>query len=156
MIDGAAWIFILLQIFFVDLLLGTDNAIVIALACRKLPPEGDRQAVLLGAIGAIVLRLVLILFANAPLSVPFVKLIGAWALVVIGLNVQTQRREDEIVRAGGVAGAGDFLSAAAVIMFADAAMSLDNVDALAAISGGNFWLLGAAARRVAPKARNKK
>jgi YjbE family integral membrane protein len=141
LIDGAAWIFILLQIFFVDLLLGADNAIVIALACRKLPPKGARQAVLLGAIGAIVLRLVLILFANALLSVPLVKLIVAWALVVIGLNVQTQKRGYEIVGAGGVAGAGDFLSAAAVIMFADAAMSLDNVVALAAISGGNFWLL---------------
>jgi YjbE family integral membrane protein len=142
LIDGAAWIFVLLQIFFVDLLLGADNAIVIALACRKLPFEDARRAVLLGAIGAIVLRLGMILLANALLGVPLVKLIGAWMLVVIALSVKA-RNEDENGAAGSATGAGDFLSAAAVIMFADAAMSLDNVVALAAIAAGNFWLLAA-------------
>lgn len=141
MIDGAAFVF--LQIFFVDLLLGADNAIVIALACGRLPPEDARRAVLLGAAGAIGLRLVMILFANALLRVPFVKLIGAWTLVVIALNVQAREGEGEIDADASAAGAGDLLSAAAVIMFADAAMSLDNVVALAVIAAGNFWLLTA-------------
>jgi YjbE family integral membrane protein len=140
-IDAAGWLFLLLQIFFVDLLLGADNAIVIALACRHLPPEDTRRAVLLGAIGAIVLRLVMILFANALLGVPLVKLVGAWMLVVIALNVKGQRGDDEGGAAKSVGTAGDFLSAAAVIMLADATMSLDNVVALAAIAGGSFWLL---------------
>jgi Integral membrane protein TerC family len=57
MIDAAGWLFLLIQIFFVDLLLGADNTVVIALACRPLPPEHTRRAILLGAIGAIALRL---------------------------------------------------------------------------------------------------
>ena len=75
MIDDAAWLFLLLQIFFFDLL-GADNAIIIALACRRLPAEDTRRAVLFGAIGAILLRLGMILFANALLGVPLVKLMA--------------------------------------------------------------------------------
>ena len=141
MIDTAGWLFLLLQIFFVDLMLGADNAVVIALACRRLPPEDTRRAVLIGAVGAIVLRLVMILFANALLGVPLVKLIGAWTLVVIALNIRAQRRSDDSSSWRGAGSASDFLAAAAVIMFADAAMSLDNVVALAAIAGGDFWLM---------------
>jgi YjbE family integral membrane protein len=141
MIDAAGWLFLLLQIFFVDLLLGADNAIVIAFACRRLPAEDTRRAVMLGAAGAIALRFVMILFANGLLGVPLVKLAGAWMLVVIALNIKARSRDDE---AGAPAGAGravDLVSAAAAITLADAAMSLDNVVALAAIAGGNVWLL---------------
>ncbi len=140
MSDAATWIFLLLQVFFVDLLLGADNVIVIALACRRLPPEDTRRAVMFGAVGAIVLRLTMVIFANALLGVPLVKLAGAWMLIVIALNVKNRGREET----GALRGAGpatDFVSAAAVIMLADAAMSLDNVVALAAIAGGNLWLL---------------
>ena len=141
MTDVAAWLFLLLQVFFVDLMLGGDNAVVIALACRRLPPDDMRRAVVIGAIGAIMLRLVMILFANALLGVPLVKLIGAWTLIVIALNVAAHNRGDESDVGEGAGSTSDFLSAAAVIMFADAAMSLDNVVALAAIAGGNIWLL---------------
>ena len=141
MIDAANWLFLLLQIFFVDLLLGADNAIVIALACRRLPPAGTRRAILLGAIGAIALRLVMIGFANALLAVPLVKLVGAWMLVVIALNVRAQKGDDDAWAFRSAGTAGDLLSAAAVIMLADATMSLDNVVALAAIAGGNFLLM---------------
>jgi YjbE family integral membrane protein len=141
MIEAANWLFLLLQIFFVDLLLGADNAIVIALACRRLPPEDTRRAIFLGAIGAIVLRLVMVLFANALLGVPLVRLIGAWMLVVIALNVRVQKGERDVGTTRSAGLAGDLLSAAAVIMLADATMSLDNVVALAAITGGAFWLL---------------
>ena len=141
MIDGAAWIVVLLQIFFVDLLLGADNAVVIALACSRLPEEKTRRAVMLGTLGAIALRLSMLAFANALLDVPLVKLVAAWMLIVIALNVRARKADDEAFAAAGGAGAGDFLAAAAIIMLADAAMSLDNVVALAAIAGGNFWLL---------------
>ena len=72
---------------------------------------------------------------------PLVKLVAAWTLIVIALNVRARKAATTSCAAGAVRAAGDFVSAAAVIMFADAAMSLDNVVALAAIAGGNFWLL---------------
>jgi YjbE family integral membrane protein len=140
-IDGAAWIVVLVQIFCVDLLLGADNAVVIALACSRLPAEETRRAVALGALGAIALRLGMLVFANALLDVPLVKLIAAWTLIVIALNVRARKADDDNFASAGGAGAGDFVTAAAVIMLADAAMSLDNVVALAAIAGGSFWLL---------------
>ena len=141
MIDGAAWIVVLVQILCVDLLLGADNAIVIALACSRLPAEETRRAVMLGAIGAIALRLGMLAFANALLDVPLVKLVAAWTLIVIALNVRARKAGDEALATTGGAVAVDFVTAAAVIMLADAAMSLDNVVALAAIAGGSFWLL---------------
>jgi YjbE family integral membrane protein len=141
MIDAAASLFLLLQIFFVDLLLGADNAVVIAMACGRLPPEDARRAMVLGAGGAIALRLIMILFANALLGVPLVKLVGAWMLIVIALNVRAKNAADGAKAIAGGVEPNEFVSAAAVIMFADAAMSLDNVVALAAIAGGNFWLM---------------
>jgi YjbE family integral membrane protein len=141
-IDGIAWIVVLVQIFCVDLLLGADNAVVIALACSRLPAEETRRAVALGALGAIALRLGMLVFANALLHVPLVKLVAAWTLIVIALNVRARKTgDDRLAPTGGGAAAGDFVTAAAVIMLADAAMSLDNVVALAAIAGGSFWLL---------------
>ncbi len=141
MIDAAAWLFLLLQIFFVDLLLGADNAIVIALACRRLPPPDARRAVFFGAIGAIALRLSMVLFANTLLEIPLIKLVGAWMLVVIALNVRARKSAEDPEAPQAAASAGDFVSAAAAIMLADAAMSLDNVVALAAIARGVFPLL---------------
>ncbi len=141
MSDIAASLFLLLQIFFLDLLLGADNAIVIAIACGRREPEDTRRAVIFGAAGAIALRLAMLLFANALLGVPLVKIVGAWTLLVIALNVRTQDAVSAAETAGRRTGAQDFLSAAVIIMFADAAMSLDNVVALAAIAGGAFWLL---------------
>ncbi len=141
MIDGAAWIVVLVQILCVDLLLGADNAVVIALACSRLPEKEKRRAVILGAVGAIALRLGMLAFANALLDVPLVKLVAAWTLIVIALNVCARRGDDDRLATAGAVGAGDFVTAAAVITLADAAMSLDNVVALAAIAGGNFWLL---------------
>jgi YjbE family integral membrane protein len=141
LIDGAAWIVVLVQILCVDLLLGADNAVVIALACSRLPAEETRRAVMLGAVGAIALRLGMLAFANALLEVPLVKLVAAWTLIVIALNVRARRGGDDRLAPAGAVGTGDFVTAAAVIMLADAAMSLDNVVALAAIAGGNFWLL---------------
>ena len=141
MIDGVAWIVVLVQILCIDLLLGADNAVVIALACSRLPVEETRRAVILGAIGAIALRLCMLVFANALLDVPLVKLVAAWTLIVIALNVRARKAGDEALATTADAGAGDFVTAAAVIMLADAAMSLDNVVALAAVAGGSFWLL---------------
>jgi YjbE family integral membrane protein len=140
---GAGWLVIPVQIFFVDLLLGADNALLIALACRSLGPEERRQAILLGAGGAIALRLALTLLASSLLALPLVKLAGAWLLIVIALNATAAPGSDEGEDRAFALAPGNLWSAATIIVVADAAMSLDNVVALAAIARGNFWLLAA-------------
>ena len=65
------------QIIMIDILLGGDNAVVIALACRKLPPAQRTKGILWGTAGAIVLRVILIFFALTLLAIPFLKLVGA-------------------------------------------------------------------------------
>ncbi len=138
----AAWLAIPVQIFVVDLLLGADNALLIAVACRGLSPADARRAAFIGSGGAIALRLALTMVATSLLTVPLVKLVGAWALIVIALNVADGNTRREPERLPGAARA-DLWAAAMGIVVADAAMSIDNVVALAAIARGNFWLLAA-------------
>ncbi len=142
--DGAAaatsfWIIV--QILFLDLLLSGDNALVIALACRRLPPEQARRAAWIGAAGAIGLRLVLTLMAGALMTLPFLQLLSALPLLVIALNLMIDEDHDAPVVPDGGALQASMLAAAGIIIVSDAAMSLDNVVALAAVSGGRFWLL---------------
>ena len=139
---GADWLVIPLQIIVVDLLLGADNALLIAVACNGLSRAEARRAALIGSGGAIVLRLILATIATSLLSVPLVKLIGAWALVVIALNVAADA-EHGLPASDQRSARRDLWAAATAIIVADAAMSLDNVVALAAIARGNFWLLAA-------------
>src|SRR5688572_31935065 len=75
------------QIILIDILLGGDNAVVIALACRKLPPKQRAQGIVWGTAGAIVLRLGLIFFALQLLAIPFLKLAGAVLLLWIGVKL---------------------------------------------------------------------
>jgi YjbE family integral membrane protein len=139
---GAGWFVIPLQIFVVDLLLGADNALLIAVACNGLDPRDVRRAAMIGSVGAIVLRLLLATIAASLLTVPLVKLIGAWTLIVIALNVSADAQHGLPAREPGAA-RRDLWAAATAIVVADAVMSLDNVVALAAIARGNFWLLAA-------------
>jgi len=136
--DASSWVFAPLQILFVDLLLGADNALVIALACRALPPTQVRQAAAIGVVGAMVLRLLLAIVATSLLTLPLVKIAGAIALFFIAMNLAAgedlaPEMESKTSRVTSLA------SAAAIIIVADLAMSLDNVVALAAIANGNFW-----------------
>jgi YjbE family integral membrane protein len=131
---------VLLQILFLDLLLSGDNALVIALACRRLPPEQARRAAWMGALGAIAFRLILTLMTGVLMSLPFLQLLSALPLLVIALNLM-QGDEPEDHDFASAAAKGGILAAAGVIIISDATMSLDNVVALAAVSGGSFWLL---------------
>jgi YjbE family integral membrane protein len=143
--DGAAaasTLGVLLQILLLDLLLSGDNALLIALACRRLPEKQARRAAWMGAAGAILLRLILTSMTGVLMALPFLQLLSALPLLVIALNMM--KGEDE----GGAdideaddGGQASMLAAASVIIVSDAAMSLDNVIALAAVSGGKFWLL---------------
>jgi YjbE family integral membrane protein len=140
---SAAWLAIPLQIFVVDLLLGADNALLIAVACNGLNRQDARRAAMIGSGGAIVLRLLLATIATSLLGVPLVKLIGAWALIVIALNVSADTQHEAAPAREPGSARRDLWAAATAIVVADAAMSLDNVIALAAIARGNFWLLAA-------------
>jgi YjbE family integral membrane protein len=115
------------QIIVIDILLGGDNAVVIALACRKLPPAQRTQGIIWGTAGAIILRVVLILFAMTLLNLPFLKFVGALLLVWIGVKLIAPGDDDH----GDVAGNDKLFAAIKTIIVADLVMSVDNVIAIA-------------------------
>lgn len=115
------------QIIIIDILLGGDNAVVIALACRKLPPAQRTQGIIWGTAGAIVLRVVLIMFAMTLLTVPFLKLVGAILLVWIGVKLLAPDEDGH----GDIQGSDKLLAAIKTIIVADLVMSVDNVIAIA-------------------------
>ncbi|RYF77324.1 MAG: TerC family protein [Comamonadaceae bacterium] len=115
------------QIIIIDILLGGDNAVVIALACRKLPPEQRRKGIIFGTAGAIVLRVILIAFAMTLLMVPFLKLIGAVLLVWIGVKLLAPDDDAH----GDIQGSDKLFAAIKTIIVADLVMSVDNVIAIA-------------------------
>lgn len=130
------WVAVL-QIIAIDILLGGDNAVVIALACRNLPPEMKRKGIFWGVAGAIGLRVVLTIFAVSLLTVPYLKLVGAVLLFWIGIKLILP--EDE---GGHEIEASTRLSGAIkTIIVADAVMSLDNVIAVAAAAKDSFALI---------------
>jgi YjbE family integral membrane protein len=120
-----SWVTVL-QIIMVDLLLGGDNAVVIALACRNLKPERRMQGILWGTAGAIFLRVALISFALVLLSVPFVKLVGGLLLLWIGVKLMAPENGE-----AEIAGSTTVWSAVKTIIVADFVMSLDNIVAIA-------------------------
>ena len=83
------------QIILIDILLGGDNAIVIALACRNLPENMRMKGIIGGALGAIILRIALISFAVTLLNIPFLKLVGGVLLLWIGIKLLTDENEDD-------------------------------------------------------------
>ncbi|NWA08459.1 TerC family protein [Pseudomonas gingeri] len=126
------------QIIAIDILLGGDNAVVIALACRKLPEAQRNRAIIGGALGAIVLRIVMIFFALQLLELPYLKLIGAALLLWIGIKMLTPERVDAH---DNLAASPRLWGAIKTIIVADAVMSLDNVVAVAGASSGSLELV---------------
>jgi YjbE family integral membrane protein len=116
------------QIILIDILLGGDNAVVIALACRKLPPKQRAQGILWGTVGAIVLRLVLIFFALQLLAIPFLKLTGALLLLWIGVKLLLPEHGEGHA---DIAASDRLWGAVRTVIVADFVMSLDNVIAIA-------------------------
>jgi YjbE family integral membrane protein len=133
---------IALQILVVDLLLGADNALLIGLASRALSPRDRKRAVALGVVGAVVLRLLMIVIATTLLTLPLVKLIGAVLLMIIALNLAENGSDGQEASDDKSGNLSRLWAAAALIVVADAVMSIDNVVALAAIAQGDYvWLL---------------
>ena len=130
------WIAVL-QIIAIDILLGGDNAVVIALACRKLPEAQRKQGIFWGVAGAIGLRVVLIFFALQLLDIPWLKIVGALLLLWIGIKLLQPEDESH----GDVAAATSLAGAIKTIIVADAVMSLDNVIAVAAAAHGSMLLV---------------
>ncbi|WP_445286735.1 TerC family protein [Variovorax atrisoli] len=121
------------QIIMIDILLGGDNAVVIALACRKLPPAQRTQGILWGTAGAIALRVILIFFALTLLAIPFLKLVGAILLVWIGIKLLAPEHDDGH---GNITGSDKLWGAVKTVIVADLVMSVDNVIAIAGAAQG--------------------
>ncbi|MGI4813190.1 MAG: TerC family protein [Janthinobacterium lividum] len=117
----------ILQIVVIDILLGGDNAIVIALACRDLPPSQRMKGIVWGTAGAIGLRLVLVGFAVYLLDLPVLKLAGGLLLVWIGVRLMRPQHDKH----AEIKPSARLLAAIKTIIVADFVMSLDNVIAIA-------------------------
>jgi YjbE family integral membrane protein len=129
---------VFLEIVMINLLLSGDNAIVIAMAGRKLPIHQRRKAVWWGAVAAIVLRCVLTLGAIALLHIPFLQTAGAIMLFVIALQLLMDDRNSS---SHDNVAANTLFGAVWTIVVADFVMSLDNVLAVAAVSNGDTVML---------------
>src|SRR6478736_4487283 len=124
------------QIILINIVLSGDNAVVIALASRSLPPQQQKKAIIFGSVGAIVLRIILTFFAVYLLTLPYLKLIGAALLLWIGVGLlKGDDGEAELE------GHSNLAAAIKTIIIADLVMSLDNVIGVAAAAKGNVPLL---------------
>jgi YjbE family integral membrane protein len=126
------------KIIMIDLLLSGDNAVVIALACRNLPPAQRKKGILYGVGGAIGLRIVLTFFAVTLLSLPYLKLVGALLLLWIGVKLILPEEEHG---EGNIKAEANLWGAIKTIIIADFVMSLDNVLGVAAAAKGSVFLL---------------
>ena len=121
------------QIIMIDILLGGDNAVVIALACRSLPPAQRTKGIIWGTAGAIVLRVILIFFALTLLKISYLKLVGAALLIWIGIKLLLPEEGDEH---GNIQASDKLWAAVRTVIVADFVMSLDNVIAIAGAAEG--------------------
>ena len=132
----------LAQIIGINIILSGDNAVVIALAARSLPPAQRKKAILFGSMAAIILRVILTVVAVEMLTLPFLKMVGSVLLLWIGIQLLLPddghgNGEKDVAK-----DSGDLLLAAIrTILIADLVMSLDNVLGVAAAAKGNLALL---------------
>ena len=127
----------LLKIIWINIILSGDNAVVIALAARSLPPEQQRKAVFLGSSAAVVLRIALTVVAAQLLALPYLQIIGGLLLLWIGVQLLSEDEGD----GGEERHHGSMAAAVRTILIADLVMSLDNVIGVAAAAKGNTVLL---------------
>jgi len=125
------------QIILINIILSGDNAVIIALAARNLPPEQRNKASFWGSFGAVALRIILIFFALQLMSVPFLKIVGGLLLLWIGVKLLIPQENNE----HNIKGSGDLTSAIRTIVIADVVMSLDNVIAIAAAAKDDLRLV---------------
>lgn len=125
-----AWFAALGSILLLDLILSGDNAILIAMACKKLPDKQRLKAMIIGGMGAVIIRVLLTLFATELISFPYLQFIGGLLLLYIAIKLISQHDEDESSKAQPLT----LISAVKTIIIADFIMSLDNVLSLAGVA----------------------
>jgi YjbE family integral membrane protein len=127
----------LLKIIWINIILSGDNAVVIALAARSLPPHQQRKAVFFGSGAAVLLRIILTVVAAKLLALPYLQIVGGLLLLWIGVQLLGDEDEEE----GESKEYGTLGAAVRTILIADLVMSLDNVIAVAAAAKGSMVLL---------------
>jgi YjbE family integral membrane protein len=127
----------LIQIIWINIILSGDNAVVIAMACRGLPPSKQRAGMVLGALVAVALRIIFTLLVASLLSTPFLKIAGGCLLLWIAVKLITGEDEE----GEGVKATDRLWHAVRTVAIADAVMSLDNVLAIAAVAKDSNFLL---------------
>lgn len=130
------WLLLFAQIMIINLVLSGDNAVVIAMASRKLPMEQQKKAIWWGAFGAIALRLLLTALAVVLLQVAFIQAIGSLFLLYIAIKLLIDEEKDHRVKEASTLG-----KAIWTIIAADFIMSLDNVLAIAARADNNYSVI---------------
>lgn len=125
------------KIIWINVLLSGDNALVIALACRGLAPRQRLWGMIFGAAAAVVLRIIFTGIVATLMGLPYLKLVGGLALIVIAAKLLVPEQEDE----DSVDAAAHLWAAVQIVVVADIVMSLDNVIAVAAAANGSAPLL---------------
>ncbi len=120
----------------IDLVLSGDNAVVIGMAARRLPPKQQRQAIIFGAAGAIGLRVFFTFMVAILLGVPLLQAVGGLLLIWIAFKLLRQEEHEHAVKEGG-----NLVEAIRTIVLADVVMSLDNILAVGGAAHGNLGLL---------------
>ena len=134
-----AWVIAVLQIIAIDIVLGGDNAIIIALACRNLPKHQRLTGILWGTAGAIILRVILVFFATNLMEITGLRLIGGILLIWIGVKLLTEVETHDLD--GKINQSSSLLTAIRTIIIADFVMSLDNALAITAAAKGDIGLV---------------
>jgi len=140
--DHALTVLAVLKIIGINIILSGDNAVVIALACRGLPPKQRKLGILLGAGAAVILRIIFTVMVQYLLGVPWLKLAGGVLLLWIAIKLLMGEEADE----DSIASGGSLFEAVKIVAIADIVMSLDNVLAIAAAAeaapvGQRVWLI---------------
>ncbi|QOR67589.1 TerC family protein [Cytobacillus suaedae] len=127
----------ILLIIGIDIILGGDNAIVIALACRNLPETKRNKAIILGTVLAVFIRIVVTIAAVFLLKIPFLQFAGGVFLLLLAYKLLVDHNDDNSSINGGVT----LFAAIKTIVIADLIMGIDNVIAIAGAAHGNFYLV---------------
>ena len=136
MLQAAFWVAVG-KIIWINVLLSGDNALVIALACRGLEPRQRLWGMIFGAGAAVILRIIFTGIVASLMALPYLKLVGGLALLVIAAKLLVPEQEDE----DSVHAAAHLWHAVQIVVVADIVMSLDNVIAVAAAANGSMPLL---------------
>ncbi len=134
------FLFALGSIILLDLVLAGDNAVVIAMASRKLPENLRKKAIYIGTAGAVIIRAIMTLIATYLLTIPFLQAIGGLILLPIAFKL-LKPSDHSLEESNKFSASTGFATAIKTIIIADAAMGIDNVLAIAGAAHGNMVLV---------------